>query len=74
MVFQDVVLSDDTVMENICLGRRGATDDEVRAAAKAANCDESVNRLPKGFDTPIGENGAKLSGGERQSAGNGWSI
>ena len=66
MVFQDVVLFDDTVMENIRLGRRGATDDEVRAAAKAANCDEFVERLPQGYDTPIGENGAKLSGGERQ--------
>ena len=66
MVFQDVVLFDDTVMENIRLGKRGATDEEVRAAAKAANCDEFVERLPQGYDTPIGENGAKLSGGERQ--------
>ena len=66
MVFQDVVLFDDTVMENIRLGKHGATDEEVRAAAKAANCDEFVQRLPKGYDTPIGENGAKLSGGERQ--------
>ena len=66
MVFQDVVLFDDTVMENIRLGRRGATDEEVRAAAEAANCDEFVRRLPKGYDTPIGENGARLSGGERQ--------
>ena len=66
MVFQDVMLFDDTVMENIRLGRRGATDDEVRAAAKAANCDEFVEKLPQGYDTPIGENGAKLSGGERQ--------
>ena len=66
MVFQDVVLFDDTVMENIRLGKRGATDEEVRAAAKAANCDEFVRRLPQGYDTPIGENGARLSGGERQ--------
>lgn len=66
MVFQDVVLFDDTVMENIRLGKRGATDEEVRAAAKAANCDEFVHRLPRGYNTPIGENGAKLSGGERQ--------
>lgn len=66
MVFQDVVLFDDTVMENIRLGKRGATDEEVQAAAKAANCEEFVKRLPKGYDTPIGENGAKLSGGERQ--------
>lgn len=66
MVFQDVVLFDDTVMENIRLGKHGATDEEVRAAAKAANCDEFVSKLPQGYDTPIGENGAKLSGGERQ--------
>jgi ATP-binding cassette subfamily B protein len=66
MVFQDVVLFDDTVMENIRLGRHGATDEEVKAAAKAANCDEFVEKLPNGYDTPIGENGAKLSGGERQ--------
>lgn len=66
MVFQDVVLFDDTVMENIRLGKHGATDEEVKAAAKAANCDEFVEKLPQGYDTPIGENGAKLSGGERQ--------
>ena len=66
MVFQDVVLFDDTVMENIRLGKRGATDEEVRASAEAANCGEFIRRLPQGYDTPIGENGAKLSGGERQ--------
>lgn len=66
MVFQNVVLFDDTVMENIRLGKHGATDEEVRAAAKAANCDEFVEKLPQGYDTPIGENGARLSGGERQ--------
>ena len=66
MVFQDVVLFDDTVKENIRLGKQGATDEEVFAAAKAANCEEFVNKLPKGYDTMIGENGAKLSGGERQ--------
>ncbi|MCR4692004.1 MAG: ABC transporter ATP-binding protein/permease [Lachnospiraceae bacterium] len=66
MVFQDVILFDDTVMENIRLGKHGATDEEVKAAARAANCDEFVEKLPKGYDTPIGENGAKLSGGERQ--------
>ncbi|MFR3483493.1 MAG: ABC transporter ATP-binding protein [Clostridia bacterium] len=66
MVFQDVVLFDDTVMENIRLGKHGAADEEVLAAAKAANCDEFVRKLPQGYDTPIGENGAKLSGGERQ--------
>ncbi len=66
MVFQDVVLFDDTVMENIRLGRHGATDEEVLAAAKAANCDEFVEKLPDGYKTLIGENGTKLSGGERQ--------
>lgn len=66
MVFQDVVLFDDTVMENIRLGKHGATDEEVLAAAAAANCDEFVEKLPQGYLTPIGENGAKLSGGERQ--------
>lgn len=66
MVFQDVVLFDDTVMENIRLGKHGATDEEVIAAAKAANCDEFVSKLPDGYHTPIGKNGAKLSGGERQ--------
>lgn len=66
MVFQDVVLFDDTIMENIRLGKHGATDEEVLAAAKAANCDEFARRLPQGYDTPIGENGTKLSGGERQ--------
>lgn len=66
MVFQDVVLFDDMVMENIRLGKHGATDAEVLAAAKAANCDEFAQKLPAGYNTPIGENGAKLSGGERQ--------
>ena len=66
MVFQDVVLFDNTVMENIRLGKHGATDEEVRAAARAANCDEFVEKLPLGYETPIGENGARLSGGERQ--------
>ena len=66
IVFQDVLLFDDTVMGNIRLGRRDATDEEVLAAAHAANCDEFVSRLPQGYDTMIGENGSKLSGGERQ--------
>lgn len=66
VVFQDVLLFDDTVAGNIRLGKRDATDEEVLAAAKAANCDEFVQRLPEGYDTMIGENGAKLSGGERQ--------
>ena len=66
IVFQDVLLFDDTVMGNIRLGRRDATDEEVLAAARAANCDEFVSHLPQGYDTSIGENGTKLSGGERQ--------
>lgn len=66
MVFQDVMLFDDTVMGNIRLGKHGATDEEVRAAAAAANCDDFVAKLPQGYDTLIGENGARLSGGERQ--------
>ncbi|MDD3621373.1 MAG: ABC transporter ATP-binding protein [Methanofollis sp.] len=66
IVFQDVVLFNDTVMENIRLGRRDATDDEVKAAAQAAMCDEFVSRLPQGYQTIIGENGSTLSGGERQ--------
>lgn len=65
-VFQDVVLFDDTVMGNIRLGRAGATDEEVLAAARAAMCDEFVSRMPQGYDTMIGENGGRLSGGERQ--------
>lgn len=66
VVFQDVLLFDNTVRENIRLGRRDATDEEVLAAARVANCDEFAFRLSQGYDTPIGENGAKLSGGERQ--------
>ena len=65
-VFQDVVLFDDTVRENIRLGKKNATDEEVLAAARAARCDEFVERLPNGYDTMIGENGSRLSGGERQ--------
>src|SRR5699024_3160209 len=66
MVFQDVVLFRDTVMENIRLGRRGATDEEVLEAAKAAQGDEFIRKLPQGYQTLIGENGSTLSGGERQ--------
>ena len=66
VVFQDVTLFDDTVMGNIRLGRRDATDAEVLAAARAANCDEFVSRMADGYQTMIGENGSKLSGGERQ--------
>lgn len=65
-VFQDVVLFRDTIMENIRLGRRGATDEEVYAAAKAARCDEFIRALPQGYQTMVGENGSTLSGGERQ--------
>ena len=66
VVFQDVMLFDDTVMGNIRMGRCGASDEEVLAAAKAANCDQFVSRLPQGYRTMIGENGSRLSGGERQ--------
>ncbi len=66
VVFQDVTLFDDTVMENIRLGRRDATDEEVLAAARAANCDVFVDAMSEGYATLIGENGARLSGGERQ--------
>ena len=66
VVFQDVVLFDGTVLENIRLGRRDATDGEVLKAAEAAQCDEFITRLPHGYQTVIGENGSTLSGGERQ--------
>ena len=66
VVFQDVVLFDDTVMENVRLGRRDASDEEVLAAARAANCDEFVLRMPGGYRARVGENGCRLSGGERQ--------
>ena len=66
VVFQDVMLFDDTVMGNIRMGRCGASDEEVLAAARAANCDQFVSRLPQGYETMIGENGSRLSGGERQ--------
>ncbi|MCB2362367.1 ABC transporter ATP-binding protein [Clostridium estertheticum] len=66
IVFQDVVLFNNTVMENIRLGKRGATDEEVLAAAKAAQCDDFICNMPKGYQTIIGENGSALSGGERQ--------
>lgn len=66
MVFQDVILFDDSVLENIRIGRPDATDEEVIEAAKRANCQDFVDRLPQGYDTYIGENGSKLSGGERQ--------
>ena len=66
IVFQDVTLFNNTVMENIRIGRQGATDAEVLAAAKEAQCDEFVEKLPEGYQTMIGENGSMLSGGERQ--------
>lgn len=66
IVFQDVTLFDETVMENIRLGRQGASDEEVMAAAAAAQCNEFINRMPAGYQTTIGENGGALSGGERQ--------
>ena len=66
VVFQDVMLFDDTVLGNIRMGRSGASDEEVLAAARAANCDQFVSRLPQGYETMIGENGSRLSGGERQ--------
>lgn len=66
IVFQDVTLFNNTVMENIRLGRKGATDEEVLAAARLANCDEFAEKLPDKWNTEIGENGCALSGGERQ--------
>lgn len=66
IVFQDVTLFNNTVMENIRVGKKDATDEEVLKAAKLANCDEFVRELPNGYDTVIGENGSELSGGERQ--------
>ncbi|MDR0499789.1 MAG: ABC transporter ATP-binding protein/permease [Coriobacteriales bacterium] len=65
-VFQDVVLFSGTIRENIRLGKRDATDEEIEACAHAAQCDEFILRLPKGLDTELAENGATLSGGERQ--------
>lgn len=66
IVFQDVTLFNNTVKENIRIGKKGATDEEVFAAAEAAQCTEFIRKLPRGWDTDIGENGSKLSGGERQ--------
>ncbi len=66
IVFQDVTLFNNTVMENIRIGRQNATDEEVLAAARLAHCDEFAQKLPNGWQTMIGENGSELSGGERQ--------
>ena len=66
IVFQDVTLFNNTIMENIRLGKKGATDEEVLAAARLANCEEFAEKLPDKWNTDIGENGCELSGGERQ--------
>ena len=66
IVFQDVVLFNDTIYNNIRIGKAGATEEEVYAAARLAACDEFIERLPDGYQTMIGENGKTLSGGERQ--------
>ena len=66
IVFQDVTLFNNSIMENIRIGRQDATDEEVIAAAKLAHCDEFAEKMPNGWNTMIGENGSELSGGERQ--------
>lgn len=66
IVFQDVVLFNQSVMENIRIGKQDASDKEVKRAAELANCTDFIEKMDKGFDTVIGENGAELSGGERQ--------
>ena len=66
IVFQDVTLFNTSVLENIRIGRKEASDEEVKEAASLANCTEFIEKMEKGFDTPIGENGAELSGGGRQ--------
>ena len=66
IVFQDVVLFNASIKDNIRIGKKGATDEEVTRVAKIARCDEFIDRMPDGIDTVIGENGERLSGGERQ--------
>ena len=66
IVFQDVTLFNNTIMENIRIGRKNATDEEVIEAARLANCEEFAAKLPNGYNSMIGENGCELSGGERQ--------
>ena len=66
IVFQDVTLFDNTILENIRIGNKDATDEEVLAAARLANVDEFAEKLPDKWNTNIGENGCELSGGERQ--------
>ena len=66
IVFEDVTLFDNTIMENIRIGKKDATDEEVMRAAKEACCEDFIKKLPNGYQTMIGENGSALSGGERQ--------
>ena len=66
IVFQDVTLFNNSILENIRVGKKDATDEEVLAAARLANCDEFALKLPQGYASVIGENGSELSGGERQ--------
>ncbi|MGB6406773.1 MAG: ATP-binding cassette domain-containing protein, partial [Planococcus donghaensis] len=66
LVLQDSILFSDSVKANILMGKPGATDEEVIAAAKAANADEFISQLPEGYDTKVGERGVKLSGGQKQ--------
>ena len=66
IVFQDVVLFNSSILENIRIGKKDASDEEVIKAATLANCMDFINKLPNGLDTVIGENGSELSGGERQ--------
>ena len=66
VVFQNVVLFNNTILENIRVGRKNASDEEVIAAAKAARCHDFITKLPNGYQTVIGENGSTLSGGECQ--------
>ena len=65
-MFQDVGLFDTSILENIRIGKKTATDDEVKEAARLANCTEFIEALPDAWNTQIGENGLRLSGGERQ--------
>ncbi|HEP5190221.1 TPA: ATP-binding cassette domain-containing protein, partial [Streptococcus pyogenes] len=66
IVFQDVTLFNSSILENIRIGKKDASDEEVVKAATLANCMDFINKLPNGLDTVIGENGSELSGGERQ--------
>ena len=66
IVFQEVVLFNTSIKENIRIGKKGATDAEIFEAAKIARCDEFIEKMPNGIETVIGENGERLSGGERQ--------